>query len=240
MSLGFVIPDNLIPPDPDPGPDNDNDQDDVNNDGELNVNEDEENNERNCETPRGFSGDILENESETSLLSRLEDRVNGDDDGEEACMNEDEEDTEINDNHPCLNTAQESQVENVLNNGGSGKVYSMKELFSHINEKNLPLRSRNLVKPDGNCFFESCEDLARKFDLPVPHDKHLLRRLITDSMPGHPDFLEWVQIHFHGEISDFEECIARLRKDGQFTDGYGLTTLTAAHVFGNDYRTKYL
>ena len=234
MTLGFVIPEDLIPPDPGP----DNDEDDNNNDGDQDVNEDEENNERNCETPRGFSGDILENESETSLLSQLEDLVNGDDDGE-APMNEDEENAERNDNPPGLNTPRKSQCDIILNDDGSGTIYSMEELFSHIKNKNLPLRSRNLViKPDGNCFFESCGDLANKFHLPVPHDKHLLRRLIIDSMKGHPDFLSWVQLYFHGEIGDFEEFIARLRKDGQYTDGYGFTTQTAAHVLGNDHKSN--
>ena len=228
-TLGFVLPDHLVPPDP--GPDV---EDDNNNDVEQLVNEDEErNNERNCETPRGFSGDILENESEASLLSQLEEDLANDND-EEAPINEDEEEMPDDDTCPGVNAAQYSQVDIILNGDGGGPIYSMEELFCHIKDKNLPLRSRDLVvSSDGNCFFESLQDLAEKFNLPVPHDKHLLRHIITDSMKGHPDVLTWVQEFLHGEMKNFEEIVARLSKDRQYTDNYGMTTLTAAHVLGN-------
>ena len=89
-----------------------------------------------------------------------------------------------------------------------------------------------MIVTDGNCFFESIQDLADKFELPLPRDKHLLCLLITDSMANHPDFLTWVQEHFQGELAAFEKFVDRLRIHGHFTDGFGFTTLTTAHLLG--------
>ena len=226
-TLGYVMPDHLIPPDPGP----DTDVGDNNNEEDV-INEDEENNERNCEPPPGFIGDILENESGASLLTRLEEDL-GDDDQE---MDDVEVNTGlIDDVHSVLNASQEAEnnlVDGILNDDGRGKLYTMKQLLSHIHDKNLPLRPRKKTQSDGNCYYESIQDLADKFQLPVPRDKHLLRLLITDSMATHPDFLTWVQEHFQGELAAFEKFVDRLRIDGHFTEGFGFTTLTTAHLLG--------
>ena len=235
-TLGYVMPDHLIPPDPGP----ENDEDDNNNGQEQDViNEDEENNERKCETPRGFRGDILENESGASLLTRLEEDLVDDD--------QDKDDDEANlgrndDVNSVLNASQEAsnnRVNRILNDDGGGTLYTMNQLLSHIRQNNLPLRPRKVIQSDGNCFFESIQDLAEKFQLPVPQDKLLLRQLIADSMESHPEFLTWVQIHFYGELRDFETVRDRVRQHGHFTDSFGLCPATAAHVLGNDNKTKY-
>ena len=74
-TLGFNIPACDEPPDPDPGPDLNHDDTNNNDDSHVINNEDEDINERNCETParhlRGF-GDRLENESEDILHELLD------------------------------------------------------------------------------------------------------------------------------------------------------------------------
>ena len=230
-TLGYVMPDHLIPPDP--GPEND---DDNNNGQEQDViNEDEENNERKCETPRGFRGDILENESGASLLTRLEEDLVHDDQDKD----DDEANIGLNDDVNASQEVENNRVDRILNDDGGGTLYTMNQLLSHIREKNLPLRPRKVIQSDGNCFFESIQDLAEKFQLPVPRDKLLLRHLIADSMTSHPEFLTWIQIHFDGEIRDFETVRDRVRQHGHFTDSYGFCTATAAHVLGNDKKTNY-
>ena len=95
--------------------------------------------------------------------------------------------------------------------------------------------SRKLVSSDGNCFFESCTDLADKYDINVPRDKMLLRELLVDSMKDHPEFPVWLELCCEGDMEAFDMAAEKLRKDGTYTDGSGMIVMTAARVLGNDF-----
>ena len=215
--MGFQIPACEEPPDP---------EEDLNADADVNSNIDDHHisndiNERNCETPpAGFNGDIVENQS----VEYLRENLDVDDDKEDAVIDDENNEEE-----------KKKRVKRILNDGGNNAVCSLEELFSHIRNKNLPLVSRKLVSSDGNCFFESCTDLADKFDINVPRDKMLLRQLLVDSMKEHPEYPVWLEICCEGDIEAFDMAAEELRKDGTYTDASGMIVMTAARVLGNDF-----
>ena len=235
-TLGFVMPPHLVPPDPDPG-----DEEDDEPEGDEDVScQDEENNER---VSQGFSGDHLEPENQEELLAQLEHDLDGDEpaDSGQAPVEKagDEAMGGVEAEVIARIENQKETLDRILNQD-RGTNYTFKELLTHIANYNLPLKPRKLVKGDGNCFFTSILDLVEKFQIPnIPNDKHLLRLQIIDSIKEHPEFLDWVQNHFYGELEYFEAFAEHLRGDGKYTDNYGLTTAAAAHMLGNDYMARH-
>lgn len=214
-TLGFTIPACEEPPDPDPDLNNDVS---ANNDDVPPVNNEVEINERNCETPpAGFNGDQLENESEEYLRDHLDVQDDNEDDNEEN------------------NAEKKELVKRILNGQGNNIVYSLDQVYSHIRDKNLQLVPRKKISPDGNCFFESCGDLADKFDINVPRDKFLLRQLLVDSMKDHPEYPRWLELCCEGDEEVFDLTAEELRKDGTYTDASGWIVMTAACVLGDEF-----
>ena len=225
-TLGFIMPPHLVPPDLDP---EESHEENSNADAQDVACEDEENNEMNIDPP-GFTGDPLEAENPNDLLARLEPDLVGDDDEEvEEEVAEPSRDAEV----MATEENMKQKVNRILN-GGGGPIYTLQQVFEHIEEKKLGLRSRDLIAGDGNCFYSSILDLAKKFEIPgIPNDTHLLRLQITDAMKEHPRFLHWIQFYFDGDFELFERTAELLRQNSQFTDNMGLTTATAAHMIGN-------
>ena len=223
-TLGFIMPPDLVPPNPDPGDDND---DNSNVDAPEVSSQDVENNEMSIE-PRGFTGDHLEAETPEDLLARLEPDLVGDDEEVEEELEEASRTAEV-----VAQKENKKEKVNMILNGGGGRIYTLQQVFEHIERKNLGLRSRDLVAGDGNCFYSSILDLAKKYDITgISNDKHLLRLQITDAMKEHPRFLHWIQDIFEGDFELFESVAESLRENGQLTDNMGLTTATAAHMIG--------
>ena len=123
-------------------------------------------------------------------------------------------------------------LDGIQNPDQNNRVYSMEDLLNHIKDKNLNLRLRRPSTTNGDCLYDSLEDLIMKFDIKsVPRDKDLLRQAICSSFTSHPQFATWMSLHFKRPVV-FQMFFAKHKKSGTYTDNMGLVIAAAAHYLG--------
>ena len=59
-------------------------------------------------------------------------------------------------------------------------------LVRHIAKNNIGLKQRPAIPGDGNCWYNSCFDLIKHFDVEGPSDSFQLRLAVSNRMMQHP------------------------------------------------------
>ena len=135
---------------------------------------------------------------------------------------------------PVIDPEEEDKLilDGIQNPDQNNRVYSLEDLLNHIKDKNLNLRLRRPSTSNGDCLFDSLEDLIEKFDInSVPRDKNLLRQAICSSFTSHPQFPTWMSLHFKRPVV-FQMWYAKMKKTGTYSDNMGLIVAAAAHYLG--------
>ena len=142
-----------------------------------------------------------------------------------------------------LNEEEQRQtlVQNVLGGQAPPPQLSNLSLDEHIRIRRLSLKKRRPILSDGNCWFDSLDDLLGLYPIAgVPRGHLNIRSYICDRVLALAQTPDWIATHFGDNISAFKDYLAIMKTSGTYTDDYGIITVATSLILGNKYSKKDL
>ena len=105
-------------------------------------------------------------------------------------------------------------------------------LKQHIEDHRLCLVFRELTGTDGNCWYRAGADQVVLHDLPeLPRDHRALRQLVTSRIPSLPQYADWLNNVFGGDVEAFDQFLHHHSQNGVWTDASGILCQATALIF---------
>ena len=107
-------------------------------------------------------------------------------------------------------------------------------LDEHISTRGLSLKKRRPSLTDGNCWWDSLDDLLEINPISGVPSGHLsLRSYICDRVMALPLTTSWIRDYFGNSRTAFQDFLDIMKRPESYTDDYGLITLATSLVLGN-------